>query len=387
MAPVSPAGPELRPNAYPAQRLRWGRIITILLGLVLVVWGGIGAWSFVRASRAIGRLSSANADVRSQAATELGALKSSRAVPPLIAALSDGDSAVRISAATALGEIGDPRALQPLLTMLKTDRDNDGNVDECHAAAKALGALGKPALDPLLAALQDKDPEGYAAEGLERMGAPAVNAVAALLQNQNADVATEAALILGEIKDRSAAPPLLAALSTGNSSLRYSVVYALGEIKDASAVAPVAAVLKGDPEAENRRGAADALGMIGDAGAIEPLIAATADTDSTVRRMAAGALGRINNPRAANFLIDAFRRRNWDVIVGACEFFIRRGEAGTEDTLIEALKQSGDEGMAEAMLNSGNDKLHDAAADWAGNNNYEIQFQPGAGSATWGKNP
>ncbi len=329
MAPVPPPGPERWPNAPPAQRLKWGRIFALLLGLVLVVWGAIGAWNFVRVSRAIGRLGSANADVRSKAAVDLGALKSSRAVPPLIAALSDPVSEVRFSAATALGDIGDPRAVQPLMTALRTPRDSDSGLDERLADAEALGALGKPALDPLLAALQDNDNrlEGYASDGLERMGAPAVNAVAALLQNQNADLAGQAAYILGKIKDRSAVPFLLAALSAGNS-IRYSVVCALGEIKDARAVAPLAAVLKGDDDAENRSGAAEALGEIGDAGAVEPLIAATADTDDKVRRAAAAALGWIKDPRAANFLLDAFRKHNWDVIVGASEFFIRRGDPG-----------------------------------------------------------
>ncbi len=385
MATQPPAGSYLRANAASKSRPKWGRIFALLLGIVVVVWGGVEGWRFVRVSRAIDRLSSASPGVRSQAASNLGAAKSQRAVPALIAALRDQDPSVRTAAAQALGQIGDPRALDPLLAALKANVDPTIFDDEHRAIGEALGSLGKPALDPLLSLLSDKTLGGYARAGLVRMGDPAVDSIGALLNSPDHDLAIEAAGMLGDIKDKRAVGPLLAALNTGNSDLRYSEVYALGELKDPQAVGPVVAVLKGDASAENRRGAADALGNIGDAGAVDPLIAATTDSDGSVRRAAARALAEIKDPRAANFLLDAFAKHNWDVIAGANEFYIHRGQAGSEDTLIEALNQTGDEGMADALLNSGNDKLHEAAMDWASKNNYEIRYDAGGEPTTWGK--
>jgi hypothetical protein len=76
------------------------------------------------------------------------------------------------------------------------------------------------------------------------------------------------------------------------------------------------------------------------------------------------------------------------VIAGADEFFILRGEPGSEDALIEALNKSGDDNMAEDFLNSGNQKLHDAAMAWADNHNYKTTniytYRPGAKSTGWG---
>jgi len=378
MATVPPRSAPPRSSAAPAQGPRWGVIIALLLGMVVVVWGGIEAWQFVRVTRSVGRLSSANPDARSQAAADLGTMKSRRAVPALIVALHDGDATVCTTAAQALGQIDDPRALEPLLTALKSNVDPNTSDDEHRAIGEALGGLGKPALDPLLSLLSDDTLGGYARAGLVKMGDPAVDSIAALLQSPNHDLAIEAAGMLGEMKDKRGVGPLLAALRTGNSDLRYSVVYALGELKDAQAVGPVAAVLKGDASAENRRGAADALGAIGNAGAIDALIAATSDSDTQVR------LGSIMDQRAVNFLLDAFAKHNRDVIAGASEFYIRRGQPGTEDTLIEALNHTGDEGMADVLLNSGNDKLHHAAMDWAGKNDYEINYEPGGQQANWG---
>ena len=80
------------------------------------------------------------------------------------------------------------------------------------------------------------------------------------------------------------------------------------------------------------------------------------------------------------------------MIVGAFDFFIERGEPGSEDALIEALnKYGGNDGgldMALYFLDSGNPKLEDAALKWGTNHNYPIG-QPGSsglhGNLQWGK--
>jgi len=85
-----------------------------------------------------------------------------------------------------------------------------------------------------------------------------------------------------------------------------------------------------------------------------------------------------------NVLLTALREHNEKVIVGADNFFIKRGEPGSEDALIEALDKAGDQYMAADFMNSGNQKLQSAGDAWASRNNYEIRYMPGVGRTGWG---
>ncbi len=87
--------------------------------------------------------------------------------------------------------------------------------------------------------------------------------------------------------------------------VRSNAAEALGEIGDARAVEPLIQALLGD-ESEGVRGeAAGALGHIGDARAVEPLIQALKDEDWWVRKEAAWALGKIGDERAIEPLTQA----------------------------------------------------------------------------------
>jgi HEAT repeat protein len=156
--------------------------------------------------------------------------------------------------------------------------------------------------------------------------------------------------------------------------------------QDARVVDPLIESLKRDPDSEVRGKAASALGTIHDPRAIGPLVAAALnDTDSQIRIYAAAALQEWRYiPRATGALIPALSKHDTAVIAGAYRFFIERGEAGSEDALIEALNKrdsmlrkehasnakqrpASDETkkMAEEFLNSGNPKLKHAAEFWA----------------------
>jgi len=79
-----------------------------------------------------------------------------------------------------------------------------------------------------------------------------------------------------------------------NRIVRQAAAEALGELGDARAVGPLIVALQ-DGDVEVRRAAAWALGEIGDARAVDPLIAALRDEDVEVCRAAARALGEIEN--------------------------------------------------------------------------------------------
>jgi HEAT repeat protein len=399
-----PSIPErLAAMPQPSRPVKWWRPLVILVCFCLLVYGAIAVWHAVRVNQQVGKLKDAEPAIRQKAAEALGQSNSSRAVEPLIAALSDPDAGVEGNAATALGKIKDPRAVEPLMAALRDavkfgqpTKDPDGTyslTDQqrlrlavADHAAEALGNLGAPALQDLMAAFRDKDLREYANSGLVKMGSPAVDALAAAMKDPDPDVRWNAANALGDIKDARAVEPLIEALQV--KDLQFHAARSLGEIKDPRAVEPLIAALKNN-DSEFREQAAQSLGLLKDPRAVEPLIAilkdpAHKDTDSHFRNTAADALGLIGSPEAVNFLLTALREHNTEIIAGADSFFIRRGEPGSEDALIEALNKSGDHYMAADFLNSGNEKLHGAAEDWASRNNYETTYMPGSGSASWG---
>jgi len=99
----------------------------------------------------------------------------------------------------------------------------------------------------------------------------------------------------------------------------------------------------------------------------------------------AAALAEIESPGAERALVDVLRRRNWLVIAAAHRLFLRRGETGSDDLLIEALNREGNSTMADAFLNCGNARLADAGRAWAKKHGYEIwSVPPGPISLKWG---
>jgi len=357
--------------AYTSPPLTWKQMGKFFLGVALLLVVSIGGWRFLRVSLQIGKLKSPDAAIRVKAASELGRFKSSRAVDPLIAALNDTDPGVQKGAAKALGQIGDLRALEPLHAAMKGAKDYD---EVRTACAEAMGSLGPSALEPLMADLKDKDLGGAAGSGLAQLGEPAVDSLIATLSDADPDLREQAAELLGEIKDPRAVPPLIATLKDNTPPAK-----APAEL-DANGV-PLPHASEG---ASLRQYSAKALGEIKDSRADQPLIDALKDSDGNVRLAAARALGEMDDTQSVTFLLSALSGHNTEVIAGAFRFFIQRGVPGSEDALIEALNKSGDQYMAEDMINSGNAKLHDAASDWASAHNFEITYMPGGGSTPWG---
>jgi HEAT repeat protein len=140
----------------------------------------------------------------------------------------------------------------------------------------------------------------------------------ALAYKKDWKVRTAAARALGDIGDARAVEPLIAALKDKDSHVREATVRALGKIGDARAVKALSAALKGGDWLV-RKAAAEALGKIGDARAVKPLIAALKDEVSDVREAAAGALCEIGDARAVEPLIAALKDGN---------FYVRQAAAG-----------------------------------------------------------
>src|SRR3954471_2950083 len=88
-------------------------------------------------------------------------------------------------------------------------------------------------------------------------------------------------------------------LSDNEARIRRRVALAIGRVGLADGVAPLLGVLS-DPDPGVRQMAAFALGLIGDRGAREPLVEALADPSPLVQGSAAEALGLIGDPAAAD---------------------------------------------------------------------------------------
>lgn len=159
-------------------------------------------------------LASQDAEVRSDAAFQLGWAGDHRAVEPLGHALADSSEKVRRYAAESLGKIGDPDGVDPLIGALA-----DAEAGVRCAAAEALGYFGSPA---------------------------ALDSLTPMLCDESSRVRADAATALGGIGDARAVPPLVQALRDSDSNVRRAAAKSLGIIGDASAANDLIALAQSD---------------------------------------------------------------------------------------------------------------------------------------------
>jgi len=112
----------------------------------------------------------------------------------------------------------------------------------------------------LIAALgyEFNEQRGPAAKALVRIGTAAVEPLIAALKDKNGTISAAVAQMLGDIGDTRAIEPLLGALRDGKKAVRQSAARALGQVEDPRAVEPLIAALA-DPEESVGEAAAKAL--------------------------------------------------------------------------------------------------------------------------------
>lgn len=244
-------------------------------------------------------------------------LETSQDIDGLIEALQYPEVDVRLEAAQALSNFGSADACPALLMSLK---DGDKRVQE--ASINALVAIGETALPLLFNAMGDESwlvrygatqaltrlrwsPDDDeikvcflfaqgAWEELSEFKKKAIPYLIEGLRDENEGVRKGAAIALGTIGDPDGFEPLTRAITDPETEVRVLAARALGELSDPRAI-PFLVNLFYDSTPGVRNAAADALSVIG-MPAFEPLIAALNDTKTIARLAAIRALGKIPDP-------------------------------------------------------------------------------------------
>lgn len=163
------------------------------------------------------------------------------------------------------------------------------------------------------------------------------------LQDENADVRRNAAWWLGRQRDITVVGPLIDAAQDEHPDVRLRVMESLGNFRDARVIAPLLAALAGDTSAEARAAAAQSLGRVGDASAVETLIAALDDAAPEVRTGAAQSLGQLADNRASEPLARALvADPDSDVRYFCAQSLANIGGPVTVDALLAVMPQAGD---------------------------------------------
>lgn len=174
-------------------------------------------------------LGAENSDTRENAAVTLGKIKDERAVQPLVEMLTDEEWEIEKAATNALIEIGGP-AVEPLIVILRDE--NEDIFLQTKVIAVLAGIKDERSVQPMIQALKEK-PELQADLGyrLGLMGEPAVEPLIEALGDDDPNVRVRAAEALGRIGDECAVEPLTDALNDGDEGVRTFAKMGLEKIE------------------------------------------------------------------------------------------------------------------------------------------------------------
>lgn len=337
--------------------------------------------------------------VRVVSAQSLGQIKDQRATEALVSLVDVKSNGVGRAALMALAQIKDPRAIGPLIEAMRKEsaevEARSGQVlpEDMRAqmtriavmadpilqgAPYALKQIGAPAVAPLIAAMESTDPvfrQRILASLNGSDDASAVDTIVAALGDTDAGVRSAALSALAGTNDPRAAAPFKTAWMMSDAAARNDAVSFLCRNDAAWATRQVI-------EAMKEKDSGFVAGCIQIPVRVKASIADTVipllnDPDNDTRQVAARTLvALVPNPlfdkpspdrkeaRAEIALHQSLKDRNMVVICAATSYYVGFGEAGSEDTLIDALNAAGEDWMAQYFLVSGNRKLEAAGRAW-----------------------
>jgi HEAT repeat protein len=234
-----------------------------------------------------------NREVRLRAVQLAGSSGDSRAAPPLLERLDDVDRQVRLQAIAALASLHDLSAVPAFLRLT-----GEGTLEQRIAAIDALGTLAASAAAPALIALARRADEigRHALLALGGIATPA--AVGRLVAVLRTPPVPEEALVGLRQADAAAVPALIAELRGGTPSSSALAAKLLGELGDRTATLPLVAALEHDADGGPIAQAAfQALIRLADPEAVPALVRAAESPAVEIRRAAFAALRAGADPR------------------------------------------------------------------------------------------
>lgn len=242
-------------------------------------------------------------EVRAEAAEALGDFEPRAVADDMAKALADPQPAVRLAAINTIATFDAPIAVESLAgcAVAREDGSEEGSARALEilevlelegSAERVVEKLLAPGAAPLdeahreaVESLVDKDPRGA-----EQARAEVADLIVAVLQDPPDDDTPERAeRILGWL-GRSVVDVVLDALNDGKGS--PALLQAAGRLGDARAIDPIVAGLESD-DPEMRRSAAVAAGNLNHTRAVIGLLGATQDSEQRVRNAATVALNQM----------------------------------------------------------------------------------------------
>jgi HEAT repeat protein len=308
------------------------------------------------------QLKSGSAKARKKAAKDLEREPDSRAVSGLAAAVaSDPDAEVRQAAVLALGRLQGPSRFDPLLKALD-DREPEvirsamlglRRVNEERVIKALVRSLSHSNFSVRAGAAQTIDTVRWVpadreqriwfsvAKGwYERAAAAGTEAMSALqltVETGPVSAAVRAVEALGSIPDPRVVKLLCGALHSLEPAVCIAAAEALGKIGGGEAVEALIPCLRSN-HAQIRSESARALGILGAAEATAPIAKLLEDKEWEVRREAASALGKLNNREAFEPLSKVLDDTDADVREAAALALSKMGDRRAVAPLVLALK-------------------------------------------------
>jgi len=289
-----------------AERLEQGDAVSRDLALRRAVIQAFGRLGGERAQATLIRL--LDEDPRPE--VRLSALDALMAIgePPVDALcrrLRDGDMRVQSRTQDILAELDTPEIAQQVAAML-----SDGEVETRRAAVEILNRKqGREALPALVEALVDEDwwVRGRAADAVAARGGRAlIPAILPLLGRDPGERRSELVDLIRRLAgDQGITGLLVAGLEQRDQDLRRGTVRALATIGDAAAVEPLLALLEGGDTMDSE--VLRALAQLGDPRAVKPLLARLQQADETEHESLFDALSQTTDSSRASSVVQAIR--------------------------------------------------------------------------------
>lgn len=224
-----------------------------------------------------------------------------------------------------LGETENPKVIEQIIETFK-----DKNISSClrRKVIAALVKIGEPTSQFIIQFLASEEPEirSQAVQILDEIGWTPAN------DGEKVYYHLAAETIEGTLLES-----LILALKDGNSIIRRGAASALGELGDIQAFDPIHKTIS-DKDKSVREAAVTAIGKIGGTNAVESIIQVLSDSNNQVRKAAVCALAKIGGKSVVESLIRSLKDKCSSVGIVAVEGLMHIRDSRAIDPLCSALR-------------------------------------------------